>query len=666
MVLPTGTPPLLLGQSPLLDHKDQVQPIIEQIVRNLKYNSQDVYVQQFYIEPSSFPEFVDKLRESDYSTLRYMYDHVKGILQLSMPTPVHEVFIERLSDLLQGELSGLIRRPDGKFKCNPNTSKFLRRGQITTVPDLALRFQSLNPSTEWQDLFIVKVSHSQSLGDITQKVKKYWEELPHLVGILVVKFYESHKYAKPQYGYAEPVNMQYWYNLQKDDNIKYGPLRTADSVTWAGRFVVDMYLYEKDPKVVGKEGYARDLPMPVVLMWANSIPLKDKFNEVFNHVITRSILEMEKIMRSAPQTVANLEAESAAAQMAALEVATQDLIANHTGCPLQSGTHSRMPTTTLPTPHLHPQLIWHIDVFRITIKPPEVVVRQLGEGVLFTLKKKWFRFKEKMAHIPSMVDHTYPACGKLLKTPQGIMAHLSMSAICAWYRKGKRRELEADNLGPEQVVFDEVNLDENFYDQEDYDSDGSEDIFLNSLQEPFNNFLNDPAMQGNIQYNLNPDPEMQASSSCHPHSLHFNLDNNDDNDERVVEQNENAGKVIRVDLDAHNKWRESFHQLHQDDDEMDVDLPDNRWAPFSTELDWKFAHWALQEGVGQKSLDRLLAIPEALLPQGAHLTLGNIPSSIRHKPSQHACVLIGYLSVNKLVKKSLTTKEKISAASFTQ
>ncbi|EGO26571.1 hypothetical protein SERLADRAFT_407308 [Serpula lacrymans var. lacrymans S7.9] len=191
-------------------------------------------------------------------------------------------------------------------------------------------------------------------------------------------------------------------------------------------------------------------------------------------------------------------------------------------------------------------------------------------------------------------------------------------------------------------------------------------------------------MQGNTQDDLNPDPEMQAGSSHHPHSLHFNLDDNDDDDERVVEQNENAGKVIRVDLDAHNKWRESFHQFHQDNNEMDVDLPDNRWAPFSTELDWKFAHWALQEGIGQKSLDRLLAIPEALLPQGAsvapviiatdktqltqfsgdksaypvYLTLGNIPSSIRRKPSQHACVLIGYLSVNKMVKKGLTTKEK--------
>ncbi|EGO30421.1 hypothetical protein SERLADRAFT_412339 [Serpula lacrymans var. lacrymans S7.9] len=403
--------------APITTSEDQVQPIIEQIDRNLKYNSQDVYVQQFYIEPSSFPEFVDKLRESDYSTLRYMYDHVKGILQLSMPTPVHGVFIERLSELLQGKLSGLIRWSDGMFKLSSNMFKFLWRGQITTVPDLALKFQCLNPSTKWQELLIFEFSHSQSVGDITQKVKKYWEELSHLVSILVVKFYESHKYAKPRYGCAKAARRRSSFHSEKE----------------VGRLV-------------------------------------------------RQKLGNKQILCF---------------------------------------------TTTY---------------FQFGILPVQIEVLRLDN--IFTN-----RFKEKMAHLPSMVDRTCPACGKLLKTPQGVMAHLSM--------KGKRRELEADNLGLEQVVYDEVNLDENVCNQEDYDLDG--------------------------------------------------------------------------------------------------------WALFSTELDWKFAHWALQEGVGQKSLDRLLVIPEALLPQGAsvapviivtdktqltqfsgnksaypvYLTLGYIPSSIRHKPSQH-------------------------------
>lgn len=43
-----------------------------------------------------------------------------------------------------------------------------------------------------------------------------------------------------------------------------------------------------------------------------------------------------------------------------------------------------------------------------------------------------------------------------------------------------------------------------------------------------------------------------------------------------------------------------------------------------------------------------------------YLTLGNIPQSIRRRPSQHACILIGYLSVSKVRGANLTAQEKSS------
>ena len=60
----------------------------------------------------------------------------------------------------------------------------------------------------------------------------------------------------------------------------------------------------------------------------------------------------------------------------------------------------------------------------------------------------------------------------------------------------------------------------------------------------------------------------------------------------------------------------------------DVPTFDQAFAPFASELDWKIASWAVQEGIGQKTLDRLFSIPRVGLVSSSVLFSTIIPTWI--------------------------------------
>lgn len=104
----------------------------------------------------------------------------------------------------------------------------------------------------------------------------------------------------------------------------------------------------------------------------------------------------------------------------------------------------------------------------------------------------------------------------------------------------------------------------------------------------------------------------------------------DDEDTRVVEESKTGGKVIRMGDVLYKRWKEHFERMDEerlsrqrlraqrkaqregdilDDEDATEKGVRNGWSPFASKLDWSIAKWAIEEGIGNGQLDRLLEIP---------------------------------------------------------
>ncbi|EGO29505.1 hypothetical protein SERLADRAFT_433485 [Serpula lacrymans var. lacrymans S7.9] len=112
------------------------------------------------------------------------------------------------------------------------------------------------------------------------------------------------------------------------------------------------------------------------------------------------------------------------------------------------------------------------------------------------------------------------------------------------------------------------------------------------------------------------EPGEAAGPSNHPNAIFLN----DNDDEHVEILPPTAGQIICMDHTLHGGWGKGFEGARRavdnyGDVDMDNNFPvasgpqDTRFFPFASETDWRVACWAIQDGIGHKSFDRLLAIP---------------------------------------------------------
>jgi len=90
------------------------------------------------------------------------------------------------------------------------------------------------------------------------------------------------------------------------------------------------------------------------------------------------------------------------------------------------------------------------------------------------------------------------------------------------------------------------------------------------------------------------------------HSRHTVLDDNDDDDERITIVDEDAGRIFRKEAPPRGTQVDREGDTFMDN--LEGREP-NRFAPFSSELDWRVAHWAVKDGPGHNAFNRFLEIP---------------------------------------------------------
>lgn len=190
-------------------------------------------------------------------------------------------------------------------------------------------------------------------------------------------------------------------------------------------------------------------------------------------------------------------------------------------------------------------------------------------------------------------------CGRIFGTIKAMHSHLTSARSCAWYGRGKLRDLGLSDVDVEDMVQPTIPANAENIDLEDYDP--QQDPDLDEM---------DFGPYGEEYYFLPSDgPEVLEEGAAGPgprtaanQILRAVLDDNDD--ERVTIIDKDAGRIYR------RGPAPRYIAVDKDGDiVMGKDGEPHPFAPFSSELDWRVAQWAVKDGPGHNAFDRLLKIP---------------------------------------------------------
>jgi hypothetical protein len=179
-------------------------------------------------------------------------------------------------------------------------------------------------------------------------------------------------------------------------------------------------------------------------------------------------------------------------------------------------------------------------------------------------------------------------CGRWFTSISSRNSHLSKARSCVWFEKEKLRALglEDDEDIPAPLLPQE-------------DEDDGQWVPVDEMEfGPYED-----------EFRYLPTEEPEAGPGPHNQILEGAANTNhpvleDDEDQRVVQVDEEAGRIYRRDPPP------KHCQVDKDGDSlMDNNGEPNPFIPFASELDWRVAQWAVRDGPGHNAFNRLLDIP---------------------------------------------------------
>ena len=210
-------------------------------------------------------------------------------------------------------------------------------------------------------------------------------------------------------------------------------------------------------------------------------------------------------------------------------------------------------------------------------------------------------------------DLSCPVCMRGFKTKKGCNSHMKTAQSCSWYRRGKLAELEMLDLEGEggEVLIRNQEISEGGSGGDSSEMDQDPQEVMDDIEWDDNLFDFVPLPGEDVALGeAGPGPSTVAAAAAR--LRHRVLD--DDDDTRVEDVFEGAGKVIRMHQTLHQRWKELFQENGAGDGDVIMEDPTpgnkvNAFYPFASELDWRVANWAIRESPGNNAFDRFLSIP---------------------------------------------------------